>query len=79
MKKKFDIIKFIKNYIKMYDEGFYSRTSLINYLPYVLSEDSWQMQCDGKEVTNNSVEGLDLHGNPQTYYVVSDWCREEEE
>lgn len=24
-------------------------------------------------------KGLDDDGNPQTYYVVSDWCREEED
>lgn len=53
MKKKFDIIKYIKGYIKMYD--------------------------DGKEVTNNSIKGFDFDGNPQTYYVVGAWCREEED
>ena len=37
------------------------------------------MHCDGKEVINNSIKGFYFNGNPQTYYVVSDWCREEEE
>ena len=30
MKKKFDIIKYIKCYIKMYDDGYYSKTDLID-------------------------------------------------
>ena len=37
------------------------------------------MHCDGKEVINNSIKGFDFDGNPQTYYVISEWCREEED
>lgn len=79
MKKKFDIIEYIKCYIKMYDDGYYSKTDLIDNLSDTLSKGSWQMHCDGKDVTNNSIKGFDFDGNPQTYYVVSDWCREEED
>lgn len=78
MKKKFDIIKYIKGYIKMYDEGGCSKTDLIDNLSYTLSKGSWPMHCDGKEVTNNSIKGFDFDGNQQTYYVVSEWCKEEE-
>lgn len=77
MKKKFDIIKYIKDYIKMYDEGGCSKTDLIDNLSDTLSKGSWQMNCDGKEVTNNSIKGFDFNGNPQTYYTVDAWCREE--
>lgn len=79
MKKKFDIIKYIKGYIKMYDDGFCSKTDLIDNLSDTISKCSWQMHCDGKEVTNNSIKGFDFNGNPQTYYVVGDWCIEEED
>lgn len=79
MKNKFDIIKYIKDCIKMYDEGHRSRTDLIDNLSYTLSKGSWQMHCDGKDVTNNSIKGFDFSGNPQTYYVVDAWCIEEED
>lgn len=78
MKKKFDIIKYIKGYIKMYDEGGCSKTDLIDNLSDTLSKGSWQMHCDGKEVINNSIKGFDFNGNPQIYYVVGEWCIEEE-
>lgn len=79
MKKKFDIIEYIKCYIKMYDDGYYSKTDLINNLSYTLSKGSWQMHCDCKEVTNNLIKGFDFDGNQKTYYIISDWCREEED
>lgn len=79
MKKKFDIIKYIKTYIKNYDEGGCSKTNLIEDINYAISKGSWQMHCDGKEATNNSIKGFDFDGNPQTYYVISEWCREEED
>ena len=79
MKKKFDIIEYIKTCIKNYDNRCCSRTDLIDTIRNAISKGSWQMQCDGKEVINNSIKGFDFDGNPQTYYVVSDWCREEEE
>ena len=79
MKKKFDIIEYIKTCIKNYDDGFYSRTDLIDNLYEVLSKGSWQMHCDGKEVINNSIKGFDFDGNPQIYYVVGAWCRKEED
>lgn len=79
MKKKFDIIEYIKGYIKMYDEGGCSKNSLIDNLSSTLSKGSWQMHCDGKEVVNNSIKGFDFGGNPQTYYVVGEWRREEED
>ena len=79
MKKKFDIIKYIKTCIKNYDEGGSSKTNLIEDTNYAISKGSWQMLCDGKEVTNNSIKGFDFNGNPQTYYVINEWCREEED
>lgn len=79
MKKKFDIIRYIQGYIRHYDNGLCSRTDLIDNISGALSRGSWQMHCDGKEVTNNSIKGFDFDGNPQTYYVVSDWCSEEED
>lgn len=79
MKKKFDVIRYIKGYIRMYDEGGCSKTDLIDNISSALSNDSWQMHCDGKEVTNNSIKGFDFDGNPQTYYVVGAWCREEQD
>lgn len=79
MKKKFDIIKYIKDYIKMYDEGGCSKTDLIDNLSDTFSKGSWQMHCDGKEVINNSIKGFDFGGNTQTYYVVGAWCIEEED
>ena len=79
MKKEFDIIEYIKCYIKMYDKGRCSKTDLIDNISDTLSKDSWQMRCDGKEVTNNSIKGFDFDGNQQTYYVVSEWCKEEED
>ena len=79
MKKKFDIIEYIKCYIKMYIDSYYSKNNLSDNLSDTLSKGSWQMHCDGKEVINNSIKGFDFNGNPQTYYVVSDWCREEED
>lgn len=79
MKKKFDIIRYIKGYIRQYDDGFYSRTDLIDNLSDALSKGSWQMHCDGKEVVNNSIKGFDFDGNPQTYYVIGAWCKEEED
>lgn len=42
MKKKFDIIKYIKGYIKMYDDGFCSKTDLIDNLSDTISKGSWQ-------------------------------------
>lgn len=77
MKKKFDIIKYIKTCIKNYDEGGCSKTSLIENINYVISKGSWQMHCDGKEVINNSIKGFDFDGNSQTYYVINEWCIEE--
>ena len=79
MKKKFDIIKYIKGYIKMYDDGLCSKTDLIDNLSYTLSKGSWQMHCDGKEMINNYIKVFDSNGNPQTYCVVDDWCIEEED
>ena len=79
MKKKFDIIKYIKGYIRQYDDGFYSRTDLIDNISDAFSKGSWQMCCDGKEVTHNSIKGFDFDGNQQTYYVVGEWCIEEED
>ena len=78
MKKKFDIIKYIKTCIKNYDEGSCSKTNLIKDINHAISKDSWQMQCDGKEVTNDSIKGFDFNGNLQTYYVINEWCVEEE-
>jgi len=79
MKKKFDIIRYIKGYIKRYDDGFYSKTNLIDNISDAFSKGSWQMHCDGKEVEKNSIKGFDFDGNPQTYYVVGEWCIEEED
>lgn len=79
MKKKFDIIKYIKDYIKMYDDGFCSKTDLIDNLSDTFFKGSWQMLCDGKEVTNDSIKGFDFNGNPQTYYVAGAWCIKEED
>ena len=79
MKKKFDIIEYIKICIKDYDNRCCSRTYLIDTIRNAISKCSWQIHCDGKEVTNNSIKGFDFDGNPQTYYVISEWCREEED
>ena len=77
IKKKFDVVKYIKGCVRMYDEGGCSKTDLIDKLSDALSKGSWQMQCDGKEVVNNSIKGFDFDGNPQTYYVIKEWCIEE--
>ena len=79
MKKKFDIIKYIKTCIKNYDEGGCSKTNLIEDIHYAIFKGSWQMNCDGKEVINNSIKGFDFDGNSQTYCVINQWCREEED
>lgn len=78
MKKRFDIIRYIKTCIKNYDDGGCSKTNLIEDIHCAISKGSWQMNCDGKETTNNSIKGFDFNGNPQTYYVVGAWCRGEE-
>ena len=79
MNKKFDIIEYIKTSIKNYDNRCCSKTDLIDTIRNAISKGSWQMHCDGKEVINNSIKGFDFDGNPQTYYVISEWCREEED
>ena len=53
-------MEYIKCYIKMYDDGYYSKTDLIDNLSDTISKGSWQMHCDGKEVTNNSIKGFDF-------------------
>lgn len=78
MKKKFDIIQYIKGSIAMYERGCGSKTDLIDNISGAISKGSWQMNCDGKEATNNSIKGFDFDGNPQTYYIIDEWCREEE-
>ena len=79
MKKKFDIIQYIKSYIKDYDNRHCSRTDLIDSIQNALSKGSWQMYCDGKEVKNNYIKGFDFDGNQQTYCIVNEWCKEEED
>ena len=78
MKKKFDIIQYIKGSIAMYERGCGSKTDLIDNISGAISKGSWQMNCDGKEATNNSIKGFDFDGNPQSYYIIDEWCREEE-
>lgn len=78
MKKRFDIIQYIKGSIAMYECGCGSKTDLIDNISGAISKGSWQMNCDGKEATNNSIKGFDFDGNPQTYYIIGEWCREEE-
>lgn len=79
MKKKFDVIEYIKSCIKDYEVKGYSKIDLVDAIQIALSKGSWQMHCDGKEAKDNCIKGFDFDGNPQTYYVIDDWCKEEED
>lgn len=54
MKKKFDIIQYIKCSIAMYERGCGSKTDLIDNIFGAISKGSWQMHCDGKEVQDSN-------------------------
>lgn len=80
MKKKFDIIQYIKGSIAMYERGYGSKTDLIDNISGAISKGSWQMHCDERVIQdNNTIKGFDFDGNQQTYYIISEWCREEED
>ena len=80
MKKKFDIIKYTALLIKWYENGYSSRNDTIDMLINTFENKSWQLQCENKEIDiRREIEGFDLKGNRQKYYILDAWCREEEE
>lgn len=83
MKKKFDIIKYTELLIKEYKDGYSSRNDTIDMLVNTFenkneNKKSWQLQCENKEVDiRHEIEGFDVNGNRQKYYILDAWCREE--
>lgn len=71
---KFDIVKYIADNCNDYFEGHQTKADTLSAIAMALKNDSWQYDCDGKEVIDEFVKT-----GTGRYWMWPTWCIEDAE
>lgn len=84
---KFDIVKYIDDICQSYLQGYHTKAYVLSVIDLTLDENSWQRECDGKEVVSDGADSTNdikvtggiIKSYDNTWRVPSDWCIEDSE
>lgn len=70
---KFDIVAYIADQCNNYLQGCHTKAFTLDAIVMALEKNSWQRDCDGKEVVDDFVEA-----DTGRYWAHEDWCVRDE-